>query len=642
MSGMIPGLKIHQFISIEASQWLELMLAVPVVLWCGWPLLERGWKSFVTRNLNMFSLIALGVSVAFVYSLIVQIVPNIFPVSFKNEHGQMDVYFEAATVIVALVLLGQVLELRARSQTGTAIRALLNLAPKTARIVRSNGQDENILIEHILRSDLLRVRPGEKIPVDGIVVDGSAAVDESMITGESIPVEINVGDNVTGATIITAGSIVIRAKRVGKDTLLSQIIQMVSESQRSRAPIQRSADIVAGYFVPIVILIAVGTFLIWSIFGPEPRFVYGLINAVAVLIIACPCALGLATPMSIMVASGKGATMGVLFRNAEAIERLHKAQVLVTDKTGTLTEGKPKLSSVVSIVERTESELLELAAGLEKNSEHPLADAIVRGAQERNAKLGAVTEFKSMAGKGVTGKVDGKSVTIGSAGFLNDIGVNTTPLTAKADELRKLGNTVTFVAVENAPAGLFAISDPIKVSTPIAINKLKEMGIRIILVSGDNKTTAEAVAQKLGIREVIAGVLPNEKVDMVRILQKDKNVVAMAGDGINDAPALAQADVGIAMGSGTDVAMQSASVTLVKGDLQGIVRALNLSRETMRNIRQNLFFAFFYNTLGVPIAAGVLYPVFGLLLSPMLAAAAMSFSSVSVIANALRLRRISV
>ncbi|MGH8014695.1 MAG: heavy metal translocating P-type ATPase [Candidatus Zixiibacteriota bacterium] len=642
MSELFSFLRIDTIASMAAIVWLQLALSTPVVLWCGWPLLQRGWQSFVNRRLNMFSLIALGVTVAYLYSLLAVLAPDIFPKSFKMHGGQVIVYFEAATVIVTLVLLGQVMELRARSKTGSAIRALLELAPKTARIVRNNGKEEDIPIEHILIGDLLRVRPGEKIPVDGVVVEGSAAVDESMITGESMPIEISVGDKVTGATIITAGSIVIRAKRVGKDTLLSQIVQMVSEAQRSRAPIQRLADIVSGYFVPIVIGVAILTFIIWSAFGPEPRFIYGFINAVAVLIIACPCALGLATPMSIMVAAGKGASLGVLFKSAEAIEQLRKVNALVIDKTGTLTEGKPKLSEVISVDGWDKNELLKLVASLEKNSEHPLGDAIVKGALERKIELLKATDFKSTTGQGVSGKVEGNTVAVGNASFMKEFGGDIVALSAKADELRKTGNTVMFVAIDGRLAGLMAIADPIKETTPEAISRLKEMGIRIILATGDNNITAQAVAEKLGITEVIAGVLPSEKVDIVRMLQKNKSIVAMAGDGINDAPALALASVGIAMGGGTDVAMKSAGITLVKGDLRGIVRAINLSCQTMRNVKQNLFFAFIYNALGVPIAAGVLYPFFGLLLSPMIAAAAMSFSSVSVIANSLRLKRASI
>lgn len=633
------GSLLENLISAQTSIWIQLILASPVILWCGWPLLERGWQSFVSKHLNMFSLIGLGVSVAFFNSLLATMAPRLFPESFRDASGQVAVYFEVATVIVTLVLLGQVMELRARSKTGSAIRALLGLAAKTARIIRSDKSEEDIPIEHIQKGDLLRVRPGEKIPVDGVVVEGSTSVDESMISGEPIPVDKKEGDQVIGATVNTTGSIVIKAERVGKETLLAQIVQMVSEAQRSRAPIQKLADIVSGYFVPVVIGVAVLTFIIWSLAGPEPRLAHGLINAVAVLIIACPCALGLATPMSIMVAAGKGAAIGVLFKNAEAIEQLRKVNVLVMDKTGTLTEGKPKLSEIVTVEGRNENDFLSLVASLEKSSEHPIANAIVEGAKVRNVELAAATDFKSMTGKGVTGNVGGKLVAIGSSNFLKEMGAEPIDLTAKADELRKTGNTVLFAAIDNKAAGLIAVADPIKKTTPEAIEQLKDLGIRIVLVTGDNKTTAEAVAKKLGIDEVISDVLPQEKVTIVKSLQVEKNFVAMAGDGINDAPALAQAQVGIAMGSGTDVAMESAGVTLVKGDLRGIVRAFNLSRMTMRNIKQNLFFAFVYNALGVPIAAGALYPFTGLLLSPMIAAAAMSFSSVSVIVNSLRLNR---
>ena len=638
MGEHFTGLHLNALMSLQAMIWLQMALATPTVLWCGWPLLERGWQSFQSRHLNMFSLIGLGVVVAFVYSLLATITPGVFPESFRTHSGQVGVYFEAAAVIVALVLLGQVMELRARSKTGAAIRALLGLSPKFARIVRANGNEEDIPVEHIHKGNLLRVRPGERIPVDGLVMEGTTSVDESMLSGEPIPVEKRVDDKVTGATINTTGSIIIRAERVGKDTLLAQIVQMVSEAQRSRAPIQRLADMVAGYFVPIVIGAAILTLILWSIFGPEPRLVYGIVNAVAVLIIACPCALGLATPMSIMVAAGKGASMGVLFKNAEAIERLHKINTLVIDKTGTLTEGKPRLSGIVTANGWDENELLSLVATLEKSSEHPLADAIVKGALERNVTLTSASDFKSITGQGVIGKINGKSVAVGHADFLKELGADPSFLIAKTEELRKSGNTVMFAAVDGQAAGLLAVSDPIKPTTPEAIQKLKGMGVRIILVTGDNQTTAEAVAKKLDIKEVIAGVLPDEKLNIVKKLQSENNIVAMAGDGINDAPALAQADVGIAMGPGTDVAVKSADVTLVKGDLRGIVRAINLSRQTMRNIRQNLFFAFVYNALGVPIAAGVLYPFLGVLLSPMIAAAAMSFSSVSVIANSLRLR----
>jgi len=642
MSEFFSVLKIENLFSRGTIIWIQLALATPVVLWCGWPLLLRGWQSVLNKSLNMFSLIALGVSVAYIYSVIAAIFPGLFPESFKTHGGQVGVYFEAASVIVALILLGQVMELRARSKTGSAIRALLGLAPKTARIVRANGAEEDIPVEHIQKGDLIRVRPGEKIPADGIVVEGETSIDESMITGEPIPVEKRKGDTVTGATINATGSIVMRAERVGKETVLAQIVQMVTDAQRSRAPIQRLADIVSSYFVPIVIGVAVLTFIIWNIWGPDPKMIYGIVNAVAVLIIACPCALGLATPMSIMVAAGKGATFGVLFKNAEAIEQLRKVNTLVIDKTGTLTEGKPTLSQVVTINGWNEKELLQLVASIEKNSEHPLGNAIVKGAETRKVESLTVSDFKSVTGKGVTGKVNGRIVVVGKSDFLNEIGADPAALISKAEEMRKDGSTVMFAAIDNQAAGIIVVSDQIKESTFEAIHKLKKLGIRIVLATGDNQTTADAVSGKLGITEVIAGVLPDKKVEIVKKLQEEGNIVAMAGDGINDAPALAQANVGIAMGGGTDVAMQSAGVTLVKGDLRGIERAFNLSRLTMQNIKQNLFFAFVYNALGVPIAAGLLYPFFGILLSPMIAAAAMSFSSVSVIANSLRLRRVTV
>jgi len=631
-----------RFFSMPSLSWTQLALATPTVLWCGWPLLERGWRSFVNRRLNMFSLIGLGVTVAFFYSVLAAIAPGIFPISFRDENGQVAVYFEAAMVIVTLVLLGQVIEIKARTKTGAAIKALLRLAPKTARIVRSDGNEEDIPIERIQMGDLLRVRPGEKIPVDGKVLEGTSSVDESMISGESMPVGKKEGDLVTGATLNTTGSIIIRAERVGKETLLSQIIRMVQEAQRSRAPVQHLADIVSAYFVQIVIVIAFLTFIVWSLIGPEPRFAYGLINAVTVLIIACPCALGLATPLSIMVATGKGASMGVLFKNATAIEQLRKVTTLLVDKTGTLTEGKPKLKDIITINGWGENEMLGLVASLEKSSEHPLAHAIIEGAKARGVELTSATDFKSITGKGVTGRVNGKSVAIGTSEFLRDLKIDPGRLDSQADESRKSGKAVMYVAINNLAAGLISVADPIKETTFEAIQKLKELGIRIVLVTGDNKTTAAAVARELGLSDVISEVLPQEKVDIVKKFQKEGNFVAMAGDGINDAPALAQADIGIAMGSGTDVAMECAGVTLVKGDLRGIVRAIRLSRLTMRNIKQNLFFAFFYNGLGVPIAAGVLYPLMGLLLSPILAAAAMSFSDVFVVANALRLRTSSV
>ncbi len=618
---------------------LELMLASVVCLWAAWPFYVRAVQSVKNRSLNMFSLIGLGVSVAYVYSLAAALTPGLFPPSFRDESGEIAAYFEAAAVIVTLVLLGQVLELRARTQTGAAIRRLLGLAAKSARRILNDGREEDVSLEGVQVGDRLRVRPGEKVPVDGVVIDGTSAIDESMVTGEPIPVEKTPGDKVVGATVNGAGMLIIRAEKVGAETLLSRIVTMVGEAQRSRAPIQKLADTVSGYFVPIVIAVAIATFIAWALVGPDPRMSHALINAVAVLIIACPCALGLATPMSIMVATGKGATMGVLFRNAEAIETLRKVDTLVVDKTGTLTEGKPKLVSVLPASGVTESDLLRMAASLERGSEHPLAAAIVRGAEERRIPLSESREFSSITGKGVKGLIDGKSVALGNRALMTDLGIDITRLAEQAEKLRAEGQTAMFVSIEGVPAGLVGVADPIKPTTPEAIRALHREAIRIVMLTGDSKTTAKAVAEKLGIDDVIAEVLPDQKVDVVKQLQAEGRFVAMAGDGINDAPALAQAQVGIAMGTGTDVAMESAGVTLVKGDLRAIARARDLSRQTMSNIRQNLFFAFFYNAAGVPIAAGALYPFFGLLLSPMIAAAAMSFSSVSVIANALRLRR---
>jgi Cu+-exporting ATPase len=635
MSELIPGQPLQRLVPMSALGWLQLVLASPVVLWGGWPFFVRAWQSVVNRSLNMFTLIGLGVGVAYVFSVIAVIAPQLFPASFRGEGGSVPVYFEAAAVITTLVLLGQVLELRARSQTGAAIKALLGLAPRTARRISDDGSEEDVPLDAVQVGDRLRVRPGEKIPVDGVVIDGSSAIDESMVTGEAIPVEKKAGDRVIGATVNGRGALVMRAERVGSETLLAQIVQMVAEAQRSRAPIQKLADVVSGYFVPLVVAIAVITFIVWSIWGPEPRMVYGLVNAVAVLIIACPCALGLATPMSIMVAAGKGAQNGVLFKNAEAIEVLRKVDTLVVDKTGTLTEGKPKLVSVVAGDEQT---LLKLAASLERSSEHPLAAAIVAGAEERGVELVDAGGFDSLTGKGVRGEVEGHRVLLGNRALLEEFKIDPGELAAKAESLRADGQTVMFVVVDGKPAGLIGVADPIKVTTPEAVKQLHSEGIRLVMLTGDSRTTAEAVARKLAIDEVVAEVLPDQKVDVVKKFQSQGRVVAMAGDGINDAPALAQADVGIAMGTGTDVAMKSAGVTLVKGDLRGIVRARVLSRATMSNIKQNLFFAFIYNSLGVPIAAGVLYPFFGILLSPMIAAAAMSFSSVSVIGNALRLR----
>ncbi len=642
MGGMIPGVMafLDRLASPQIWGWLELALATPVVLWGGWPFFVRGVQSVINRNLNMFTLIGLGVAVAYLYSIIAEVFPGIFPASFRSETGEVAVYFEAAAVIVVLVLMGQVLELKARGQTSAAIRSLLGLAPKTARRLREDGTEEDIPLEQVRPGDRLRVRPGEKVPVDGIVLEGKSSVDESMVTGEPIPVEKEPDSKVIGATINGSGSLVMRAEKVGSDTLLAQIVKMVSEAQRSRAPIQRLVDVVAAYFVPAVVGVAIITFIAWALLGPEPRLAYAIINAVAVLIIACPCALGLATPMSIMVATGKGATAGVLFKNAQAIEVMRQVDTLVVDKTGTLTEGKPKLTTVVSTDGFDEQTLLRLAATLEKGSEHPLAAAIVKGAQEREIKLGDAKDFKYLTGLGVTGTVEGRQVALGNVRLLQELGIETGKLMEKAESLRQEGQTVMFVAVDGKPAGIVAVADPIKETTPAAIRQLHEDGIRIVMLTGDNRTTAEAVARKLDIDEVMPEVLPDQKAEKVKELQGEGRFVAMAGDGINDAPALAQAQVGIAMGTGTDVAMESAGITLVKGDLQGIVRARHLSRATMRNIKQNLFFAFVYNSLGVPIAAGLLYPWFGILLSPMIAAAAMSFSSVSVVANALRLRRV--
>ena len=642
MSDLIPGQPLQRLVPMSTLAWVQLILATPVVLWAGWPFFVRGWQSIVTRNLNMFTLIALGVAVGYVFSVVAVLAPGIFPASFHETGGHVPVYFEAAAVITTLVLLGQVLELRARSQTGTAIKALLGLAPKTAHRIRDDGQEEEIPLEHVHVGDRLRVRPGEKIPVDGVVLEGRSAVDESMITGEPIPVQKVADDRVVGGTVNGTGSFVMRAERVGSETLLAQIVQMVAEAQRSRAPIQRLADVVSSYFVPAVIIIAVLTFIVWSIWGPEPRMAYGLVNAVAVLIIACPCALGLATPMSIMVATGKAAHYGILFRNAEAIEVMRNVDTLVVDKTGTLTEGKPQLVSVLPTGGFDEETLLRLAASLERSSEHPLASAIVSGARDRGVKLIDAVNFKSVTGKGVVGEVEGQLVAVGNRVLLDELKVDAGELTAQAENLRANGQTIMFVLIDGNPAGLLGVADPIKETTPDAVKQLHAEGIRIVMLTGDSRTTAEAVARKLEIDEVVAEVLPDQKVEAVKRFQSAGRIVAMAGDGINDAPALVQAHVGIAMGTGTDVAMQSADVTLVKGDLRGIVRARSLSRAAMRNIKQNLFFAFIYNTLGVPVAAGVLYPFFGILLSPMIAAAAMSFSSVSVIANALRLRRLSV
>ena len=639
MSDLIPGQPVQQWLSMRSIQWVELVLATPVVLWGGWPFFQRGWDSIKHRHLNMFTLIALGVGIAYVYSVVATLAPGLFPVSFRGMHGEVGVYFEAAAMIVTLVLLGQVLELRARSQTGSAIRQLLGLAPHTARRIADDGHEADIPIVQVHPGDRLRIRPGEKVPVDGVVLEGASSIDESMITGEPIPVEKQPGDPVTGGTVNQTGGLVMRAERVGSDTLLARIVQMVSEAQRSRAPIQRLADQVAGWFVPVVVGVAVLTFVVWAWVGPDPQMTHALVNAVAVLIIACPCALGLATPMSIMVATGRGATEGVLIKNAEALEVMGKVDTLVVDKTGTLTEGKPALTSIVPVNGHSEADLLRLAASLESASEHPLAAAIVRGARERGVTAVQAQSFQSITGKGVIGQVDGRSVALGNQRLLADLKVTADGWVERADALRQDGQTVMFLAVAGELAGLIGVADPIKASAKEAIESLQREGLTVLMLTGDNRTTAEAVARKLGLKELRADVLPEQKSDVVKQLQAQGKIVAMAGDGINDAPALAQAQVGIAMGTGTDVAIESAGVTLVKGDLQGIVRARRLSRATMRNIRENLFFAFVYNALGVPIAAGVLYPVFGWLLNPMLAAAAMSLSSVSVIGNALRLKR---
>jgi P-type Cu+ transporter len=628
-----------RFLSHAAIQWVQFLLATPVVLWGGWPLFQRGWASLVNRSLNMFTLIALGVGVAWSYSMVALSAPQLFPPALRM-HGVVPVYFEAAAVITALVLLGQVLELRARSRTSAAIKMLLGLAPKTARVVRPDGREEDIALEHVQPGDALRVRPGEKVPVDGVVLEGDSALDESLVTGESIPVEKAPGDRLIGATLNGTGGLLMRAERVGADTLLAQIVRMVSEAQRSRAPIQRLADSVSAWFVPTVVAVAFLTFAIWALVGPEPRLGHAVVNAVSVLIIACPCALGLATPMSIMVGTGRGATSGVLIKNAEVLEVMEKVDTLVVDKTGTLTEGRPRLMGVAAAPGFEENEILRLGAALERASEHPLAAAIVAGATERELVLPEVKNFRSATGRGVIGEVGTHTVAIGNQGLMDEQKLELDGLVKQAEALRSEGQTVMFIAVDGKAAGLIGVADPVKETTPEALRQLQQEGIEVVMLTGDNRVTAEAVAKRLGIERVQAEVLPDQKSEVVKRLQAEGRVVAMAGDGINDAPALAQAQVGVAMGSGTDVAMESAGITLVKGDLRGIVRARQLSRATMRNIRQNLFFAFVYNTLGIPVAAGVLYPFFGLLLSPMIAAAAMSFSSVSVVGNALRLNRI--
>ena len=642
MGHAIPGWPLLRFEGSPVLRWVELALAAPVVVWAGWPFLVRGWASVVNRSLNMFTLIGLGVAVAFLYSVAATIAPSLFPPSFRDRHGYVGVYFEVSAVIVTLVLLGQVLELRARSHTSSAIRALLGLAPRTGRRLRDDGSEEDVPLDQVRVGDRLRVRPGEKMPVDGLVLEGQSAVDESMVSGEPIPVEKRPGDRLVGATINLSGSLVMRAERVGAETVLARIVQRVAEAQRSRAPIQNLADQVSGWFVPAVVLIAIATFVVWGLVGPPPRMAYALINAVAVLMIACPCALGLATPISIMVAMGRGATMGILFKNAEAIETLRKVDTLVVDKTGTLTEGKPRLVAVEPAEGLSQEVVLGIAAGLERGSEHPLAAAILAGAAERGVEPAPVEGFESLAGKGVRGRTGGRQAALGNRALVESLGIELGPWSERAETMRAEGRTVVFVTGDGRLMGLVAVADPIKQTTPEAIEHLHREGLRIVMLTGDGRTTAQAVARRLGIDDVIAEVLPEEKVEVVKRLQREGRFVAMAGDGINDAPALAQAQVGIAMGTGADVAMESAGVTLVKGDLRGIVRARRLSRATLSNIRQNLLFAFVYNSLGVPVAAGVLYPAFGVLLSPIIAAAAMSFSSVSVIANALRLRSTSL
>jgi P-type Cu+ transporter len=639
MGPHLVGFPSHELIAPRLSAWLQFILSAPVVLWGGWPFLERGWRSIVTRRLNMFTLIAIGTGAAFLYSTVATLVPGVFPAAFRGPMGQVDLYFEAAAVITVLVLLGQVLELRARERTSGALRALLNLAPKTARRLVEGGNDEEVPVEAIRPGDRLRVRPGEKVSVDGVVIEGRSAIDESMVTGESLPVEKKSGDRVIGGTLNGTGSLVMQAEKVGAETLLSQIAQMVAEAQRSRAPIQRLADSVSAWFVPAVVAIAAVAFIAWAVFGPEPSFTYGLIAAVSVLIIACPCALGLATPMSIMVGVGRGAQSGVLIKNAEALEHLERVDTLVVDKTGTLTEGRPRLTAIVPRPGFDEATVLRLAASLERASEHPLAAAILTEAQARGAALADAADFRAETGKGIIGRIDGRRAAFGNAKLLDSLSIASAPIVADADKLRGEGATVMFLAVDNELAGLIAVADPIKASTPPTLQALKGEGLRVVMLTGDHYATAEAVARRLGIDEIKAEVLPQDKGAAIRKLRQHGRVVAMAGDGVNDAPALAEADVGIAMGTGTDVAIQSAAVVLVKGDLTALLRARRLSRATMRNIRQNLFLAFVYNALGVPIAAGVLYPVTGTLLSPIVAAAAMSLSSVSVIGNALRLRR---
>ncbi len=641
MSDMIRGGEpLTPLVPMRTVEWIQLLLATPVVIWGDWPFFQRGWASLVNRSLNMFTLIALGIGTAYVYSVIATLFPGVFPASFRLAGGQVPVYFEAAAMITALVLLGQVLELRARSRTSAAIRALLKLSPKTARLVRADGTEIDVPVEHIAVGDVLRVRPGEKVPIDGVAIDGSSSVDESLVTGEPIPVEKSSGSRVTGGTVNGTGTLVIRAERVGNETLLAQIVRMVSEAQRSRAPVQKLADRVSAYFVPAVVLATILTFIVWSLFGPAPKMAHALLNAVAVLIIACPCALGLATPMAIMVGTGRGALAGVLIKNAEALEIMEKVDTLVVDKTGTLTEGRPRVTSIVAANGFDETRILSASATLERASEHPLAAAILAAAKERGIAPGNVTSFRSLTGKGVTGVAEAQTAALGNRALLLELGISPGDLEEHAKSMESGGQTVMFVAVDGKIAGVIGVADPVKTTTPEAIERLHHEHIRIVMVTGDSRATAEAVARALGIDQVHAGVLPDKKGELIKQLQAERHVVAMAGDGVNDAPALAQADVGIAMGTGTDVAMESAGITLLRGDLRGIARARALSHATMRNIRQNLFFAFFYNSAGIPIAAGVLYPFFGLLLSPIFASAAMTFSSVSVIGNALRLRNV--
>jgi Cu+-exporting ATPase len=642
MSDLIPGQPLQHWLSARAMGWIELLLATPVVLWGGWPFFERGWASIKNRSPNMFTLIALGTGTAYIYSVIAVVFPGIFPASFRGMDGEVPVYFETAAAITTLVLLGQMLELRARSRTSSAIRSLLKLSPRTARLVRADGTEIDVPLEHIDVGDSLRVRPGEKIPVDGVVTEGTSSVDESLVTGEPIPVEKSAGARVVGGTVNGVGTFVMRAERVGSDTLLAQIVRMVSEAQRSRAPVQKLADRVSAFFVPAVVLTAILTFVVWALFGSEPRMAHALLNAVAVLIIACPCALGLATPMAIMVGTGRGAQVGVLFKNAEALEVLEKVDTLVLDKTGTLTEGRPRVTSIVTSPDFDETTVLRIAATLERSSEHPLASAILAAAAERNLTAGDVANFHYLTGKGITGKVEGRSAALGNRALFAELGIPLGELDSRAQSLESEGQTVVFVAVDGKAAGLIGVADPVKSTTPEAIERLHRQGLEIVMLTGDSHATAEAVAHKLGIERFEAEVLPQKKSESVKLLQAEGHIVAMAGDGVNDAPALAQANVGIAMGTGTDVAIESAGITLLHGDLRGVGRARTLSHATMRNIRQNLLFAFVYNALGVPIAAGILYPFFGVLLSPIIAAAAMTFSSVSVITNALRLRHVNL